>query len=191
MGAASRLPHSGRPGLFPRAASVNLSAHWFGPGRCRSPGHPRTRRLRARSRTSMPGADRTHPDRQPRGGAGTGCAGCTASAPGSRWTISAPDRRRSPICKHFHFDTIKMDRAFVAPLGQDTRAETVARTVLRMGHGPWRYHLRRGRRDFRAAGLPEVRGLRSGTGLSARKACAGCADGSAGYGLAEVSAFLF
>ena len=129
-----RACHTAAAWPVPRAASVNLSAHWFGQDDVEA---LVTRALDASGldpeRLCLE-ADRTHPDRQPARWRRTGCAGCTASAPGSRWTISAPDRRRSPICNIFTSTRSRWDRAFVAPLGQDTRAETVARTVLRMGH---------------------------------------------------------
>ena len=32
------------------------------------------------------------------------------------------------------FDKLKLDRAFVAPLGQDSRADEVARAIIRFGH---------------------------------------------------------
>jgi EAL domain-containing protein (putative c-di-GMP-specific phosphodiesterase class I) len=51
------------------------------------------------------------------------------------WTISERDTRRCPICNRSRFDRIKIDRSFIACLGQTDRSLAIVRAIIGLAHG--------------------------------------------------------
>ncbi len=92
-----------------------------------------------------------------------------ARAGRARWpsTTSAPATPRSSYLQRFPIDVLKIDRSFVAGLGEEAPAEAIVGAIVGMGHALGHPGRGRGHRDPRA-GRP---GRRARAATTARASC--------------------